>query len=105
MRIVTSGAIPHVFTAVSDWTQVLRFVMTVDACVEERHAQEVRMNAAVRFMASSTFTLSHRRMANLVTEIACMTNAALLHQVRSNLHSPACVMATATLTLNEGCMG
>ena len=105
MRIVASGAVLRILTAVSAWTQILRFVMTVDARVEDRHAQEMRMNASVRFMASSTLALSHRRMADLVTEVASMTNAALMHQVRSNLHASARVMAPATSTLDEGWMG
>ncbi len=87
MGVVASRAILNVLTAMGIWSEIFRLVVAVDTCIEDGHPQKIRLSTAVRFMADSTFSLRHRCMSYLVTKIACVTQAALMQQVRSNLHA------------------
>ncbi len=58
---------------------------------------DLSSQGATRKLAEE-FSRRHRRMANLFAEIARMTLAALIHKVRSNLHSLPGIMAAAALT-------
>ncbi len=104
MRVVASRAILSVLTAMGIWRKIFRLVVTVDTGIEHGHSQKIRLSTAVRFMADSTFSLRHRCMTDLVTKIASVTQAALMQQVRSNLHASLRIMATVALTLDEGRM-
>ena len=104
MRVVADGAVLDVLYTVGLWTQVFRLLVTVNARVEDRHPQEAGMNGAVRFMASSAFPLGHGEMVDLIAKITWMTQAALIQQVRFDLHASAGIMAAAALTLDEGWM-
>ena len=84
------------------WRKIFRFVVTVDTGIENEHPEKIGMSTAVRFMADSTLSLRYRCMTDLVTKIAGVTKAALMQQVRSNLHALLRIMATVTLTLDEG---
>lgn len=97
MRVMARRAVLGGLTAVGGWTQIFRFVVTFNARFQDRHPQKSGSITTMRLMADRAFSRRHRRMADLFAEIARMTLAALIQQVRSNLHSPPGIMATAAL--------
>ena len=59
----------------------------------------------MRFVAGHTFSVRYGRVPDLVAEVACMAGAALIEEIRPNLHPVVRAMAFRAQTLHVRRMG
>ena len=88
MRIVTRSAPLDLCASVGALTEILGFVVALDANIKHRHNEQVGLDTTVHVVTLGAFTIADRGMAHLLGEIAIVTGGAGIEDVLPGLHLP-----------------
>ncbi len=97
MRVVAVGAVLHAFRSVDLLAQVLGFLVTLDARIEYRLLEQMKVVTPVHFMAFAALPGGNRTVPDVITEVAGVTIAASLFKILERLHVLRGVMARAAV--------